>query len=101
LPPTPTPTPTQEAESPGGPPLEAARKLNALRVPPRGSGEGILFVNATPWGLLRVNGHLVGDTPREVRLPAGNHRVRIERKGQRPVDELVLVRPGARTKLLR
>jgi hypothetical protein len=54
-----------------------------------------------PWGLLRVNGHAVGETPQEVRLPAGRHRVRIERKGQRPVEVVVTVKAGARTKLLR
>ena len=43
----------------------------------------------------------LGDTPQEMRLPAGRHRVRIERNGQRTVDELVTVRAGARTKLLR
>jgi hypothetical protein len=48
-----------------------------------------------------VNGHAVGDTPQEMRLPAGRHRVRIERAGRHPVDELVTVRAGARTKLLR
>jgi hypothetical protein len=58
-------------------------------------------VNATPWGLLHVNGHAVGDTPRELRLPSGRHRVRIERKGQPAVDEVVAVKAGARTKLLR
>ena len=82
-------------------PVESAHGLNALAVPLRASGDGILSVNATPWGLVRLNGHAVGDTPQEMRLPAGHHRVRIERKGQRAVDELVTVKAGARTKLLR
>ncbi len=82
-------------------PVEAAQGLNALAVPPRATGDGILSVNATPWGLVRLNGHAIGDTPQEMRLPAGRHRVRIERKGQRAVDELVTVKAGARTKLLR
>jgi serine/threonine-protein kinase len=85
----------------GAAPLETARELNALRVPHRASGQGILSVNAIPWGLVRVNGHAVGETPQELRLPAGRHRVRIERKGHRAIDELVTVKPGARTKLLR
>jgi hypothetical protein len=85
----------------GPAPLEVARKLDALALPPRASGEGILFVNATPWGNLQVNGHAVGDTPRELRLPSGLHRIRILRKGRPAIDEQVLVKAGARTKLLR
>jgi hypothetical protein len=82
-------------------PLEAVPELNALAVPRRASGQGILSVNATPWGLVRVNGFAVGETPQEIRLPAGAHRVRIERKGQRTVEETVAVKAGARTMLLR
>ena len=107
-PPAPHPEPTAAPLDPepdalavGAAPLETARELNALRVPPRASGQGILSVNAIPWGFVRVNGHAVGDTPQELRLPAGRHRVRIERKGHRSIDELVTVKPGARTKLLR
>jgi hypothetical protein len=70
-------------------------------VPPRASGQGILAVNATPWARVRVNGHAVGETPLEVRLPAGRHRVRIDRKGRPAVDELVLVEAGARATILR
>ena len=82
-------------------PVETAPGLNALAVPPAASGQGILSVNATPWGLVRVNGHEIGDTPQSIRLPAGRHRVRIERKGHRTVDELVTVKAGKRTKILR
>jgi hypothetical protein len=82
-------------------PIEAVHGLNALPVPPRASGDGILSVNAIPWGTVKVDGHAVGDTPQEMRLPAGRHRIRIERKGHRTVDEVVTVRAGARTKLLR
>jgi serine/threonine-protein kinase len=82
-------------------PLEAAPGLSALAVPAPASGQGILSVNATPWGLVRVNGHEVGDTPQSMRLPAGRHRVHIERKGHRAVDELVTVKAGKRTKILR
>jgi hypothetical protein len=48
-----------------------------------------------------VNGHLAGDTPLELRLPAGRHRVRIERSGKPAVEAVVTVRAGARTRLLR
>jgi serine/threonine-protein kinase len=82
-------------------PLAAAAGLGALELPSPASGEGLLGVNATPWGRVRVNGHLAGDTPLEVRLPAGRHRVRIERNGRPPVEAVVTVRAGARTRLLR
>jgi hypothetical protein len=70
-------------------------------VPPAASGDGILSVNATPWGHLSVDGRAVGETPQELRLPAGRHRVRIERKGRPTVDAVVTVKAGRRTKLLR
>jgi hypothetical protein len=89
------------ASSAGVAPLATAPGLNALAVPPAATGHGILSVNATPWGLVRVNGHEVGDTPQSMKLPAGRHRVRIERKGHRTVDELVTVKAGKRTKILR
>jgi serine/threonine-protein kinase len=108
-PPTPTASPTashgaRETRPPvpnPARPLEATPELNALRLPPRASGQGILSVNAVPWGIVRVNGFAVGETPQEMRLPAGRHRVRIERSGQRAVEEVVAVKAGARTMLLR
>jgi hypothetical protein len=90
-----------DRESAGRARIQAVHGLNALPVPPRASGEGILSVNAIPWGTVKVDGHAVGDTPQEMRLSAGRHRIRIERKGHRTVDEVVTVRAGARTKLLR
>jgi serine/threonine-protein kinase len=82
-------------------PLESAPGMSALPIPSAASGQGILSVQATPWGTVRVNGHEVGDTPRSIRLPAGAHRVRIERNGRKITDELVSVKAGKRTKILR
>lgn len=82
-------------------PLEAVHGLNRLQTPPAASGEGILAVNASPWGAVIVNGVPLGETPREVRLPAGSHRVRIERPNRPSVEEDVTVEAGRRTKLLR
>jgi serine/threonine-protein kinase len=44
----------------------------------RGGGEARLLVNVTPWGTVSVDGRAVGETPRELRLPAGRHVVRVE-----------------------
>jgi hypothetical protein len=98
--PTPTATATATATAPRGPRLSAPG-LNVLPLPPAASGDGILSVNATPWGRLRVDGVAVGDTPHELRLPAGRHRVRIERKGRPPLEVVVVVKAGRRTQLLR
>jgi serine/threonine-protein kinase len=98
------PEPADEPEgsaATGIAPLETSPGMNALAVPPASSGQGILSVQATPWGTVRLNGHEVGDTPQSIRLPAGSHRVRIERNGRKITDELVSVKAGKRTKILR
>ena len=55
---------------------------------------GRLFVNATPWGQVYVDGVLIGNTPRAgVSIPAGAHRLRIVRDGFQPVDLAIRVAP--------
>jgi hypothetical protein len=75
--------------------------MSALAVPSVASGQGILSVQATPWGTVRVNGREIGDTPQSIRLPAGVHRVRIERHGHTIADERETVKAGKRIKILR
>jgi tRNA A-37 threonylcarbamoyl transferase component Bud32 len=79
--------------------LRIAARLNGLVVPPASSGHGVLGVNAVPWGTVFVNGVRVGETPLDVRLPAGRYRVRVEHpKG---ADTRVIdVAPGRRTQVL-
>ncbi|ABS25603.1 serine/threonine-protein kinase [Anaeromyxobacter sp. Fw109-5] len=79
--------------------LRIAARLNGLAVPPASSGHGVLGVNAVPWGTVFVNGVRVGETPLDVRLPAGRYRVRVEHpKG---ADTRVIdVAPGRRTQVL-
>ena len=91
----------EENPAAGIAPLETSPGMSALPVPSASSGQGVLSVQATPWGTVRVNGHEVGDTPQSIRLPAGAHRVRIERNGRKITDELVSVKAGKRTKILR
>jgi hypothetical protein len=90
------------------PPLESLRiapRLNGLAVPAASSGQGVLSVNAVPWGTVVVNGVRLGEAPLDVRLPAGRYRVRVDHpKGadSRTVTITagrrthVLARPGAR-----
>ena len=48
-----------------------------------------------PWAELYVDGRLVGNTPVvDLRLPAGQHRLRLERVGFRPHEEVVNLAPG-------
>jgi hypothetical protein len=56
---------------------------------------GTLFINATPWGSLYVDGRLVGNTPQaNLRLDAGPHTLRIVRDGFVPWEREVRIAAG-------
>jgi serine/threonine-protein kinase len=95
---TSTPTPAAQGAAPArrSPPLKAIHALEQLPMPPAASGEGILSVNPMPWGAVTVDGEALGDSPLEVQLPAGRHRVRIDRRGQRGPERPVTVEAGRR-----
>ena len=85
--------------------LRVAHRHNGLSVPAASSGHGILGVNAVPWGTVVVNGVRLGETPLDVRLPAGRYRVRVDHPKGADVRTVtiavgrrtdVLARPGAR-----
>jgi len=64
-----------------------------VRVTPLAPGR--LFVGATPWGDLYVDGQLVGHTPiTGVAITAGAHRLRIVRDGFQPFDQVIQVTSG-------
>jgi serine/threonine-protein kinase len=88
--------------APGGGPVasDTAHRLFGLPLPPIASGEGLLSVNVTPWASLSVNGVAVGETPREVRLPAGRYRVRVEHPHRGRAEAIVVVESGRRTRWL-
>jgi hypothetical protein len=53
---------------------------------------GYLYVASRPWGIVSVNGERIGYTSiAGYRLPAGTHRVRVERPGYLPFDTTVTV----------
>jgi hypothetical protein len=79
--------------------LAAADALEALEVPPASSGEGILFVNTTPWAEVLLDGAPEGYTPREPRLEAGVHRLRLVHPTRGAFDQDVEVRAGARVRV--
>ena len=61
---------------------------------------GRLFVGATPWGEVYVDGRLSGHTPL-VALPiaAGWHQLRIVRDGFAPFERRIQVAPGEDVRL--
>jgi hypothetical protein len=68
------------------------------RDPARQAGEGRLFVNATPWATVYLDGQRIGDTPIERRVPAGTHRVRLVYK-QWAEEQVVEVPRGGRKRV--
>src|SRR5881396_241753 len=68
----------------------------AARAPSRpAAAPGRLFVNATPWGQVYVDGVLIGNTPQAgVSISPGAHRLRIVRDGFQPVDLAIRVASG-------
>jgi len=68
------------------------------RVP--ASPPGALFVNATPWGSLYVDGALVGNTPQvNLHLAPGSHTVRVVRDGFVPWEQEVRLGSGETLRL--
>lgn len=64
------------------------------------SRPGRLFVNATPWGQLFIDGVLAGNTPRaNLPLEPGRHSIRIVRYGYEPFERQIVVRPGQTIRL--
>ena len=63
--------------------------------PPPAAESGRVFVNATPWGQLYVDGQLVGNTPKaNLSLAAGTHTIRVVREGFEPFERTVQIAPG-------
>jgi serine/threonine-protein kinase len=79
--------------------LASAEALEGLELPPASSGEGILFVNATPWAEIHLDGRPVGYTPREMRLAAGRHRLKLVHPSRGSVERVAEVRAGERLRV--
>jgi hypothetical protein len=58
---------------------------------------GILAVLGTPGALLSVDGQPAGQSPRELRLPPGAHRIRASHPVLGTAEETVQVVAGQRT----
>jgi hypothetical protein len=72
------------------------QELNSIATPPVSSGDGVLAIVATPWGVVSIDGRTIGETPREVRLGAGAYRVRVTHPALGMREQGVTIRPGKR-----
>ncbi len=60
-----------------------------------------LFVNASPWGTIYLDGKSIGNTPKaNVEMMPGVHTIRIERDGFEPFEREVTVKAGEVIRLL-
>jgi hypothetical protein len=100
VPPPITPAPAREATpartDAAGEAAPAPRPPRVRTAPPPPSATpGTLFINATPWGSLYVDGRLVGNTPQvNLRLEPGMHTLRIMRDGFVPWQQEIRVVAG-------
>lgn len=54
-----------------------------------------LFVNASPWGVVHLDGRPIGNTPRaNLEVPPGVHVLRVVREGYVPFEREIRVAPG-------
>jgi serine/threonine-protein kinase len=68
--------------------------------PADGGFAGRLFVNATPWGQLFVDGQLVGNTPKaNLSVSPGSHAIRVVREGFEPFTRTIQVAAGQAVRL--
>jgi serine/threonine-protein kinase len=89
--------PSRPAPRPGV--LAAADALEGLELPPATTGQGLLFVNAIPWAEIQLDGRVEGYTPREMRLAAGRHRLRLVHPTRGTVERDAEVRAGERLRV--
>jgi serine/threonine-protein kinase len=59
-------------------------------------GEGRVVVTVHPWASVVVDGRPVGETPQDLRLPAGPHRLRAQHPALGTAELEVVVEPGRR-----
>lgn len=112
--PAPTPPGSTQAPRAAPPPQDALRpRAEALRQRAQpaarapgtarraaSSPPGFLFVNASPWGQLYVDGQLIGNTPKaNISLAPGSHTIRVLREGYRPFERAIQVETGQALRL--
>ena len=92
--------PLPSATTPRTPPPQPKPNLPAKPALPGLDEPGRLFVNASPWGQLYVDGQLVGNTPRaNIMLLSGPHVIRVLREGYQTYEKMISVQPGQLVRL--
>lgn len=75
------------------PPAAATRPVPTAEAADAGSAT--LFVNASPWGQVFVDGTLIGNTPRaNIALSVGSHTIRVSRSGFATWERTIRVAAG-------
>lgn len=96
--PAPTPAEPRPAPRPTAPPVRRPPPPEGGPAAP--AGVAVLFVNSRPWAQVFVDGTRLGNTPLTgVTIPAGQHRIRIERNGFEPYDQIISVGAGDELRL--
>jgi serine/threonine-protein kinase len=89
---SPASTPAPTAAAPTAAPSSAPP---APAAPSAASAAARLFVNASPWGQVFVDGTLIGNTPRaNIPLTAGSHAIKVSRAGFATWERTVRVAVG-------
>jgi serine/threonine-protein kinase len=91
-------TPPLELAAPGEPPSSGHGlwTLGGVDAEAAGQGLGVVRVHVVPWAVVRVDGVAVGETPQELRLAAGSHRLRVEHPALGAAELELAVEPGRR-----
>jgi hypothetical protein len=76
--------------------LEEAEGLNVLKAPAAATGQGVLAVTASPWGVVSVDGRELGETPREIRAAGGFYRIKVAHPTLGAMERSVVVVAGRR-----
>lgn len=66
--------------------------------PPEPTGSGTVEVTPTPYGVLFVDGRRHGYTPITLQLPAGQHRLRVDREAYVSEERILAVAPDGMTR---
>jgi serine/threonine-protein kinase len=79
-------------------PVAVSETLNGIPTPPAASGQGVISVQAEPFGEVFLDGRRYGVTPREFRLPAGSYGVRVSHPKLGKRERRLEVRAGERVR---
>jgi len=90
---------TPATQPPARPARIACRDaLDAVPTPPAESGDGVIVIEARPFGDYSIDGLPMGETPGECRVASGTYLVRVEHRTFGSKEARVAVAPGERAR---